>query len=315
MNTVIFGPWTGEFSYEAQWWIPEIRQLASEIENIHVVVIGFPGREALYRDFIHEYIPMPPSVLEFCQNPNCWSQKDPVTRILSIPIQALQFLQEIHGRYEKAVVHTPSPDLIERRFLDRPYGLYKNIDIYDTSVDNIINSTLNEFDRSKTICLVPKLRRRDGLTTDHETWPAFVWEDLINYLTNDLQFNVLSFLFPVNGSAPGTYNFNEIEKSNLKFRQIYLNVDKSLDLQIGLLKNTLCSIYGSTGAAILPMLCNTKMFTAQHLNAGWRLNFAWQRDLTDNHRYIDILNVTADDFQTPKLDLKLHVRNYLDKIN
>ena len=53
---VIFGPWTGEFSYELQWWIPEIRkQRLERYADFDAFAVGFEGRKVLYKDFTENY--------------------------------------------------------------------------------------------------------------------------------------------------------------------------------------------------------------------------------------------------------------------
>lgn len=287
MSTLVFGPWVGEFSYEIQWWIPEIRQIASERPG-KVVIVGFPGREALYRDFADEYITMPPDVLQYCNNPNCWGQREKNSRTLFLPVQALEFVTSICRNYEHVYKHIPHAGLLDRRYLDNPYGLYKNIDSYDSNIQSTIDSILSDLPVKNTICIVPKLRCRDGINIDHETWPLQLWEQVIDMLISELDFNVLSFHFNALDTMPGTYDLMHLTSKYKEFKQLELNCNRSLDIQIGLLKNTTCSLYGSTGAAILPIICNTAMITYQVKESGWRLNFDWQRRLTDNHKYIRI---------------------------
>lgn len=289
MRTIVFGPWVGEFSYEVQWWIPEIRQIASE-NDCKVVIVGYPGREALYRDFMHEYITLPPEVLSYCSNPNCWAQRRENSRVLYIPDEALGFYDAICSRYDDVSRHNPHEGLMSRRYLDTPYGIYKNLSEYDQSVQPIIDSILAGFDRKQTICIVPKLRKRDSINIDHETWPVEMWERVIETLSDTLNLNVVSFFFKVEDTTPGTHDLKHLETKFSNFRQIDLRCDKSLDIQIGLLKNSLCSLYGSTGAAVLPIMCNTKMITYQVKEHGWRLNFKWQRRLTAGHEFISIMD-------------------------
>ena len=60
---VIFGPWCGEFSYETNWWIPEIRQMRNtEFKDWNAIAIGYDGRKILYEDFTDGYIPYPKEI-------------------------------------------------------------------------------------------------------------------------------------------------------------------------------------------------------------------------------------------------------------
>lgn len=316
MKTIIFGPWVGEFSYEVQWWIPELRQIASETK-CKVIIVGYPGREALYRDFMDEYISLPKELLSLCDNPNCWGQRKKNSQELYIPEQILEYCNQICNQYSNSYIHLPGDRLIGRRYLDNPYGLYKNLDLYDSSVNEFINSLLYKFTNKNTICIIPKLRKRNGIDIDHETWPVETWEHIVNVLINDLNLNVISFLFKVNDTSPGTHDLNHLSLKYInKFTQVDLKCEKSLDIQIGLLKNTLCSLYGSTGAAILPIVCNTKMITFQTKEAGWRLNFKWQRQLTNNHKFICIQDThTANKFKSMNIGIISEViKSYIKSI-
>ena len=66
--------------------------------------------------------------------------------------------------------------------------------------------------------------------------------------------------------------------------------EDSLDRQLALLKATKCSIYGASGAAVLPFFVNTPTFTQQTAEEGFRLKYKWERDLTDNLKNIKIFD-------------------------
>ena len=315
--TIVFGPWTGEFSYEAQWWVAEIREIALQ-QKCKTVMVGYPGRQALYKDFIDEYIEFPTELLQYCNNPNCWAQRARDARTLYIPNEIMTFYHEVCSRYTNVYSYQPTPNLIEKRFLDNPEGIFKTIDEYEYDVDEIVNNILLGLDNADTICIVPKLRLRDGINIDHESWPIDIWEKIIDVCINELKVIVISFLLQVNDTSPGTYDFSHIQdKYKNNFNQVNLKCDKSLDIQIALLKKTKFSIYGSTGAAILPIICNTKMITFQARD-GWRLNFEWQRKLTNNHEYIHIVdNYNSNDFKVIDIDSDVlnKLKQFITKIN
>jgi len=317
MKTFVFGPWTGEFSYEAQWWVAEIREIALQ-QKCKTVMVGYPGRDALYRDFIDEYVEFTEELIEYCNNPNCWAQRMQDSRTLFIPDKIMKFYHEVCSRYTDAHVYHPTSNLIDKRFLDNPSGIFDIIHDYDHSVDQIVTDILSKLDKdSNTICIVPKLRLRDSIHIDHETWPLDIWEKVINVCINELQLNVISFLFKVDQTRPGTYDLSHlVDKYKSKFYQVDLKHKKSLDIQIALLKNSMFSIYGSTGAAILPILCNTKMITFQIKQVGWRLDFEWQRKLTNNHRFISIADkYPLDSYKDISIEeISCDIKNFIKKI-
>lgn len=55
----------------------------------------------------------------------------------------------------------------------------------------------------------------------------------------------------------------------------------SFEKQLAILKNTKCSIYGASGAAVVPFFVNTPTFTQQTKEEGFRLEFGWEKDLMD----------------------------------
>ena len=66
--------------------------------------------------------------------------------------------------------------------------------------------------------------------------------------------------------------------------------EDSLEYQLALLKATTCSIYGATGAAVLPFFVNTSTFTQQTEEEGFRLTLGWEKDLTNNLKNVKIFD-------------------------
>lgn len=58
-NTLIAGPWVGEFGWELFCWQAYLRARSKEFDR--VVVASRPAMEPLYRDFCHEFIPYEPA--------------------------------------------------------------------------------------------------------------------------------------------------------------------------------------------------------------------------------------------------------------
>ena len=59
------------------------------------------------------------------------------------------------------------------------------------------------------------------------------------------------------------------------------NDSDSLENQLAILNNTKCSIYGASGAAVVPFFVNTPTFTQQTQEEGFRLELGWEKDLLD----------------------------------
>ena len=66
--------------------------------------------------------------------------------------------------------------------------------------------------------------------------------------------------------------------------------EDSIDHQISLLKNTKCSIYGASGAVTLTFFTNTPVFTQQSRENGHRLNFNWQKSLSNSHKCVKLFD-------------------------
>ena len=64
--------------------------------------------------------------------------------------------------------------------------------------------------------------------------------------------------------------------------------------QLAILKNTKCSIYGASGAAVVPFFINTPIFTQQTVQEGFRLTLGWEKDLTENLKNVKIFDKYKD---------------------
>lgn len=285
MNIILFGPWTGEFSYEVQWWIPECRLIASQYPDNYKIAIGYKGRNILYKDFIDEYISFPENLNQFLTFPDCWSQRiSNNPRILNIPPEINNFVSNIESNliFTDIKKYIPNQSLIERRFDNNPIGIFKT---YSESLEgNLISNSILKSFTNNVICINPKKRVRNGIY-DHETLNIDTWNFIVKFLIQNNKSVVNMYI----KDNPGTYDLSHFERIYPNnFKQIDLNTKNSLDIQISLLKNTKGSIYGSSGAAILPIICNTPMLAFQTKESGWRLGLEWHKKLTNNHEKIII---------------------------
>lgn len=314
MKVMLFGPWTGEFSYEIQWWIPECRSIALNNNDYYKIAIGYEGRKLLYSDFIDEYVSYPDVIKKSLTFPDCWAQR--ITnnpRILQIPDQVLGFVQHTIQQLncERVIVHMPDQSLINRRFENNPPGMFKQYGESEIG-KRLCTDILKNFIHTDIICINPKLRIRHD-SYDHETLDINVWNHIIEFLIRN-EKSVINMYIPDN---PGTYDLSKFElQYPNNFKQVNLNSKYSLDIQISLLKNTKGSIYGSSGSAVLPIFCNTPMLAIQTKESGWRLNFEWQRKLTNNHKNIIIYNdkdISSYKNITPE-DIDIYLKQFINML-
>ena len=60
--------------------------------------------------------------------------------------------------------------------------------------------------------------------------------------------------------------------------------ENSFEKQLAILKNTKCSIYGASGAAVLPFFIKTPTFTQQTVEEGFRLKYESENDAPTRFR-------------------------------
>ena len=208
-----------------------------------------------------------------------------------MPRSADSFFNDIVENYKNEYtvidIFTPfnNPIIGRRCYEDNPIGEYRHLEV-DKKVDNIIKEKLKEFDNDReTICVMARSRDRFG-DVDGETWNPLNWELFINMLIGKLNLNVVMMGIPKKGNYPGSLSFEN--KKYLK--SLVFNDKNSVDYQISLLKNTKCSIYGASGAVTLAFFTNTPVFTQQSKENADRLNFKWQKKLTNNHKNVKIFD-------------------------
>ena len=294
-EVIIFGPWVGEFSYELSWWNPECRKIRNERYKDHYAVhLGFGGRGVMYKDFIDEYIPHPLELEETLQFPATYGEHINGEDI--IPSVFLEHLEGVIGKFKdrgftKIVVHKPKdiPITRERCLQDYPYGEYVHYKVdedIETKVVSEINSYFNN--DSPTIFLMARTRTRHGnrcyLDWNPDNWPIFT-----KRLIEELGVNIISLSIKTQGSRGGSNGlaghelFKDLQHKIMDFELEKSDLD-SFEKQLAILKNTKCSIYGASGAAVVPFFVNTPSFTQQTKEEGFRLELGWEKDLMDfNH--------------------------------
>ena len=304
-KVIIFGPWVGEFSYELSWWNPECRKLRNEyFKDYHSVHLGFCGRYVAYKDFIDEYIPHPLELEETLQFPATYGEHINGQDI--IPPIFVEYLNKVatdfkDNGFTEIAVHKPKDIPITReRCLDNyPFGEYVHYNV-DSDIEDNVKYELKKYFKNvdPTIFLMARTRTRHGnicyLDWNLDNWPIFT-----ERLINELGVNIISLVVKTQGSRGGSVGLAKHPKlKHLKHKimdfELLKNDFDSFEKQLAILKNTKCSIYGASGAAVVPFFVNTPIFTQQTVQEGFRLTLGWEKDLTENLKNVKIFDKYKD---------------------
>jgi hypothetical protein len=304
---VIFGPWLGEFCFELSWYIPEIRKLKqTKYEGWHSVMVGFNGRKILYLDFVDDYIPYPQE-LEDCSIYPSGGGEYRGGKMEIIPLEFSDFLKQIKEQYmddfDEVVIESPVPEhfSLNTSNLTReqnPDGYYRHYQARKEILDSVRNKITFEnqgigFHKRDTIAVMARIRYRNGNVCKLD-WDPKHWETFVDMLINNLKVNIVMIGIPrkEGSSAGGALSMEDTDmyKKNKKYiKSIIFNGEDSVEEQIALLQSTKCSIYGATGAVVFPFFIKgANIFTQQTSENANRLEFEWQRRLTDNLKNIKI---------------------------
>lgn len=299
-KAIVFGPWVGEFSYELSWWNSECRKLKEEkYSDYYAVHLGFKGRRVAYKDFIDKYIPHPQSLESTLQYPATYGEhingQDVIPPIFMEHL--FNVVQDLKQRgFEQVVIHKPKdiPITRQRCLDDYPYGKWVHFDI-DKNIENEIKEKINNHfsNDNDTVFLMARTRTRKT-NKCYLDWNPDNWVLFTRRLIEDLNLNVISLDIKKQGSRGGSLGLeNHPQLLDLKSNLMDFGIDgddDSLEKQFAILKNTKCSIYGASGAAVVPFFVNTPTFTQQTKEEGFRLELGWERDLTDNLKNVSIFD-------------------------
>jgi len=340
---VIFGPWCGEFSYEFQFWVPEIRKKRNtEFKDFHAIHVGYEGRSILYRDFIDEYITYPKDLEDTLVYPsNCmqiFPNEDPYTAGRGIPDQLNIFLEQLRSHYqnifESVVVYLPSADpdrTTQRSDQQLPDAEYKYYSASESILNEIKKEIAFEDSERKTVALLARFRYRvwgrtaigepleNGLRLCGDDWNPKHWETFVDMLINVLNLNVCIIDIPPIECNGGSLSFrdSEVYERNKKYiKSIRFEGKDSVERQIALLQLTDCSIYGATGAAILPYFVGTPVFVQSAKEFGYRFRYQWHKNLTNNLKNVCIVeDVSRTELrESSPVDLFNRFKEFFEKI-
>ena len=294
-KVIIFGPWVGEFSYELSWWIPEIRKVRNTYyKDFNCIAVSSKGREILYSDFVDGFIYYPDDLESQRKYPATYGEHDPLNGRDIIPKNFQVFIDEIVKHYQdRYEVYNYQPGQMpidsSRVFSDNPYGEFINYTSSANVTDEIIKKI--KFDNDKdTISILARLKNREN-RIDGENWNPKSWSKFIQKLIVELDLNIILTTIRNEKSKGGTLDFSKYDfykQYNDRIKEVVIDGETSVEKQIAVLENTTCSIWGGTGAVTLAFFANTPVFTQQTTDNGSRLNFEWQKRLTNNHENVEI---------------------------
>jgi len=278
----------GEFSYAMNWMAPLMHEHFQTLKDTKKIIVSYAANEMLYRHFCDEFISLPLEITDKLTNPSPVgdSRYGAVT-----PDFVIEYYKKLY----------PNADIITLPRLDgwanqqSPDGIYNHL-VPANEVKQEIKFFLEGFEKDRTITIMPKIRMRETHYTSgifdlpHEqNWDVDNWVGLVNNLIKD-GFNVVSLHMDQVGARGGSLLL-PIKDPNFRELNIDLNSKYALDRQSWILKSTLCSIYGSTGAHCLPFWINTPVYAIILSKYYNRSFFDWQKRLTNNHKNNKIISV------------------------
>jgi len=288
----------GEFSYALNWHGPWLNQIIND-SSYHDTVVTLPAYASIYRKYADDIDVLPYDV---------WSRLGKLATIGEhnngqdiTPTFIIDYCKEKYNDCEIFLPPRIDP------FHQNPPGIFEHFEP-ELAYKNDIAEIFSNFKKEKTIMLMAKHREEGG--SKGQNWNHDEWSNMIIDLLENYNIILLEII-DENKSHGGTYKF-DIEHENLITYTIDRDDEYALDKQAWILKLSDCSIYGSTGAANLPFWCNTPVCAIMLTKNGHRLNFNWQKKLTDDHKNNLILLI--DDFNVLKYhDIKSYIASYIQE--
>lgn len=86
-NKLFAGPWIGEFGWELFCWQAYLRKIAKQYD--HITVCSRPGKEFLYQDFVHKFLPFQPASEDVSMWANYGLDENYINRIFAPPLDTI----------------------------------------------------------------------------------------------------------------------------------------------------------------------------------------------------------------------------------
>lgn len=299
MSTIVY-PFVGEFSYALNWCGPILHKEFQNLKGVKKVVATLPEFSMIFRSFCDEILELPDSITSQLKYPATIGEHVDGRDV--VPKFVLKYCQE---QYPGCELKLPTQVNAKQDSYD---AVYKHL-IPLASVEGKVKDFLGSFKKENTLTILPKYRSRKG-NHDIQNWDAEEWKSLILKLI-DSGFNVVSLYYEAKHSAGGSLHL-DIDHPNFKEYKI-VSTSTALDEQAWMLKHTLCSIYGSTGAVNLPFWVDTPTFALMQKDYGKRLFYSWQHKLTNTHK-LNHIELIEDFSTTTHQQVFSTFINYLNKI-
>ncbi len=152
-NTLLAGPWVGEFGWEIFCWQGYLRARSREFER--VIISSRPEMEPLYTDFCHEFIPF------ICNEPGDSRYKNPCYKHCPDISDQRDFKEYISGKFDIGY-NLHNPPLSSKAFLQQEFCKYGK---YNSSLAHDVVLHIRQTNKKNSA-------QRDGWDSDE--WYRFV---------------------------------------------------------------------------------------------------------------------------------------------
>ena len=324
---LICGPWIGEFAYELIAWAPKLRYyINNHYKGYKVLVVSYPGRSILYRDFADEFIGYSNDIVDNMIPCNSGGVGHGNQHTLEYsPTE--EFVQDIidknRDKYEEIFLLRPkdlrcvskgqvAPDLDDVEFA------YIKPDI---QTDGEVNKILNQFESSNTVCIMANTQHE--VHKYRENWKVESWVYFIDKLISELNLNVVMMGIKSSDKLQGSYTFEDTElytkyPNRIKSYVVDTKLPNSLDIQISLMSNTKCNIWGASGAQQLAYFVDKPMFAQLATGFFERATKKEYNDITHNFKYIKFFckyPKGIEFYNSPAEELYLEFKEFYNKLD
>jgi len=244
-ETILFGPWTGEFGYELSYWLGECRAIRKLYPNHKAIASSYRGRANLYLDFINEFLPHQTLIENATGVSMCWGEVIPHASV-SLYSKMPGCLQILPGSEYKGLKlggghgHIQIEESV--RFQEPRRLVASNQALAEA--DRIINGR-------KAVSI---LSRQINLNNDVHMWTEKKWMALVDKLLNS-GFCIINALprYPQKPSLMTSAPDDRI----IDLHALYGASDSLTDMQTAFIQKSACMIATVTGAIMYGYLTGT----------------------------------------------------------
>jgi hypothetical protein len=271
-NCLFFaGPFLGELGWEISHWVPHLRWLRKDQVGKRIAVASYPGRHPLYYNIADEFFPLPDWFIDKHYEVDCFEALCPNAEYGRL----LNYFRSIYNNKYSEVIESRTPRGYNKVLRNAGLTIFDNL---KHSVDaektyqQLMASTIDKppitffarnVDRKNfldifanqpsAVCDVYK----DGLPS--RNWPASFWNILFERLYKRYSDE---FTFVIGGTREGN-SLVGVELPGV-INLTNLDVSISLDVTIGFLRHSLCSISSQSGPSHLSLQSGCPSFIYGH---------------------------------------------------